>query len=334
MKILIDAMGGDFAPLEQIKGCIDARKEADFTPVLVGHKEQIEACAKEHGLDLSGIEIVHAENVITMEDPPLSVRSKPDTSLKVGFELLAKKEVDAFVSAGSTGAVQVGATLFVKRLKGVKKAAIGTVVALSCPVLILDCGANTSFNEDIFAQYAIMGSLYMKAVCGVEEPRVGLLNIGAEPHKGTEEHVKAYKRLSEMKGIRFVGNVEAGNMPKGVCDVLVTDGFAGNVLLKSKEGMSKFLMLSLKETLNSSLKNKIAGLLCRKDVYKMKKKYDAKEYGGAPLLGISAPVIKAHGNSDAYAMKNAILHAIRLVKGVAVSKISEAIEGFSATNES
>jgi glycerol-3-phosphate acyltransferase PlsX len=325
MKIIIDAMGGDFAPLEQIKGALDAKKEIDFKPILVGHKEKILACAKENGLDLSELEIVHAENVISMSDPPLSVRSVPDTSLRVGFTMLAKGEADAMVSAGSTGAVQVGATLFVKRVPGAKRAAIGTVVALSCPVLILDCGANTTYNEDIFAQYAVMGSLYMKIVCGLENPRVGLLNIGSEEHKGTEEHVKAYQRLKSMKEINFIGNVEAGSVPYGACDVLVTDGFAGNVLLKSMEGMSKFLMLNLKETLTSSPKNKIAGLLCKKDVYAMKKKYDASEYGGAPLLGISAPVIKAHGNSDAHGMKNAILQAAKLVDGKTVEKIKEAL---------
>ena len=325
MRILIDAMGGDFAPLEQIKGAVAARKEIDYQPVLVGHREKIEQCAKEHGIDLAGIEIVHAENVIKMTDPPLSVRSVPDTSLRVGFTMLAKKEADAMVSAGSTGAVQVGATLFVKRLPGAKRAAIGTVIALACPVLILDCGANTTYNEDIFVQYAIMGSLYMKIACGIDQPRVGLLNIGAEEHKGTEEHVKAYKRLQSLEGIRFIGNVEAGDVPKGACDVLVTDGFAGNVLLKSMEGMSKFLFVNLKEALNSSPKNKIAGLLCKKDIYKMKKRYDASEYGGAPLLGISAPVIKAHGNSDEKAMKNAILQACRMVKGDTVARIKEAL---------
>ena len=190
MKILIDAMGGDFAPLEQIKGAVAAQKEIGCQPILVGHKEKIDECARAHGIDLSGIEIVHAENVIAMNDPPLSVRSVPDTSLRVGFTMLAKGEADAMVSAGSTGAVQVGATLFVKRVPGAKRAAIGTVVPLTCPVLILDCGANTTYNEDIFAQYAIMGSLYMKIVCGIENPRVGLLNIGTEEHKGTEEHVR------------------------------------------------------------------------------------------------------------------------------------------------
>lgn len=325
MKILIDAMGGDFAPLEQIKGALAAKKEINYHPVLVGHRTQIENCAKEHGIDLEGMEILHAENVIKMTDPPLSVRSVPDTSLRVGFTALAKGEADAMVSAGSTGAVQVGATLFVKRLPGAKKAAIGTVVALSCPVLILDCGANTTYNEEIFVQYAIMGSLYMRIAFDIQKPRVGLLNIGAEPHKGTEEHVKAYKRLMEMKEINFIGNVEAGDVPGGVCDVLVTDGFAGNVLLKSMEGMSKFLLTNLKETLNASPKNKLAGLLCKKDIYAMKKKYDASEYGGAPLLGISAPVIKAHGNSDEIAMKNAILQAYRLVKGDTVAKIKEAL---------
>ncbi len=330
MRILVDAMGGDFAPLEPIKGCL-AAKAADpqLSLALIGNKDTIEGCAKEHGLSLKELEIIHAENVISMEDPPLSVRSKPNTSLRVGFEMLAKKEADAFVSAGSTGAVQVGATLFVKRLPGVKRAAIGTIVALSCPVLILDCGANTTYNEDIFVQYAMMGSLYMQIVCGIKKPRVGLLNIGTEDHKGTDEHVKSFKALSVLDGIHFVGNVEASAVANGVCDVLVTDGFAGNVLLKSLEGMSKFLLKNVKDTLNSNLKTKIAGLLIKKDLYGMKKKFDASEYGGAPLLGISAPVIKAHGNSNAYALKNAIFQAKQIVQGDTVSKIALAVKEFS-----
>ncbi len=325
MRIMLDAMGGDFAPLEPIKGCLEAIKELSFIPVLVGNREKILHCAKENQIDLTGIEILHAENEITMTDSPLSVRSKPDTSLKVGLQALAQKEADAFVSAGSTGAVQTGATLFVHRISGVSRSAIGAILPMRTPTLLLDSGANTSFTSEMLLEYAIMGSTYMSKIFGIREPRVGLLNIGVEEHKGTAVHAEAYALLSQTPSIHFVGNVEANTVPFGACDVLVADGFSGNVLLKTTEGMGKYIFSCVKEVFGRDLGSKIRGALSMKCLRSVKKQFDATEYGGAPLLGISAPVIKAHGNSDAKAVKNAIFQAYRYAESDVVGVIANEI---------
>ncbi len=325
MKIIIDAMGGDFSPEEQIKGCIEATKELEFSPVLIGNREKILDCARSLRLSLEGIEIVHTENTIEMTDPPLSVRSKPDTSLKVGLQMLAGKEADAFVSAGSTGAVQTGATLFVKRIPGISRSAIGTILPMTNPMLLLDCGANTSFTSEILVEYAVMGTTYMKKVCNIKNPRVGLLNIGAEEHKGTEKHAEAYKLLSEDSGINFIGNAEPNEIPFGICDVLVADGFSGNIFLKSCEGVGKYLLSSLREAYTKNTVSKFSALLSRSTLRAVKKKFDASEYGGAPLLGIAAPVIKAHGNSNAQAIKNAIKQAYHYAAEKTVDTIGEEI---------
>lgn len=326
MKILIDAMGGDFAPLEQIKGCIEAKKEYNFEAILVGNREKIEICAQNNGLDLSGITIVHAENTIEMNDPPLSVRSKPDTSLRVGFEMLANGEADAFVSSGSTGAVQTGATLFVKRIKGVTRSVIASVLPFKNPTLLLDSGANATFTAEMLRQYALMGSIYMKKLYDIPEPRVGLLNIGSEEHKGTEEHAAAYQLLKEDPRICFIGNVEGNTAMNGCCDVIVADGFSGNIFLKTVEGTGKLLLGSLKEMLKDGLTATIGKLLLKERLYQLKKRFDAAEYGGAPLIGISKPVIKAHGNSDSKAIKNAVRQALKYASSNVIETIETEIQ--------
>lgn len=325
MKIMLDAMGGDFAPLEPIKGCLEAMKELDFTPILVGNREKILRCAEENRLNLEEIEILHAENTLEMTDSPLSVRNKPDTSLKIGLQALAQKQADAFVSAGSTGAVQTGATLFVHRISGVSRSAIGAILPMATPTLLLDSGANTSFTPGMLLEYAVMGSAYMSGVFGIQKPRVGLLNIGAEEHKGSTGHAEAYALLSGDGDINFVGNVEANTVPFGVCDVLVSDGFSGNIFLKSVEGMGKYIFTCVKEAFDKDLDSKIRGALSKKCLRAVKKKFDSTEYGGAPLLGIGAPVIKAHGNSDAKAVKNAVKQAYRYAEKNVVGIIGEEI---------
>lgn len=333
MRIIVDAMGGDFAPFEQIKGCIEAKKELDCAVVLAGNREIIEKCAKDNGLSLDGLEILHAENSISMSDPPLTVRSKPDTSLRVGLTALAEKKADAFVSAGSTGAVQTGATLFVRRIPGVFRSAIGTVLPFQRPALLLDSGANATFTPEMLVEYAIMGSAYMAGVCGVKDPAVGLLNIGTEEHKGTKDHAAAYGLLKEAEGINFIGNVEPTSLPFGVCDVLVTDGFTGNILLKSVEGMAKYIFSGIKDAYMKNFKTKVAGAMS-KDVFKdVKKQFDATEYGGAPLLGIAAPVIKAHGNSNAKAICSAVRQAYRYAECGAVGHIEAEIAKRKAAGE-
>lgn len=330
MKIIIDAMGGDKAPLEIIKGAAMAKKEyKDISFCLVGNSEKIYKISKENDIDISNMEIVHASDEIKMCDPPLSVRSRPDSSLRVALDLLQKGEGDALVSAGSTGAVHTGASLYVKRPDGISRASIGALFPFVNPVLLMDSGANIQVTPDHLVQFAIMGSIYMKEMYGIDSPRVGLLNNGAEEIKGTKLQVEAYKKLSETQGINFVGNVEGNEVPMGKCDVLVTDGFTGNVFLKLSEGMGKLVFAKLKGIFKSSLKTKFAYLLIKKDLKGFKKDFDVSEHGGAPILGLKKTVIKAHGSSDAKAIKSAVRQAIMFADCNIGGKIEEECKKYS-----
>ncbi len=311
MRIIVDMMGGDNAPEETVKGVMMAAEELNATFILVGNKPEIERVAAEIGFDLRRMDIVHTDSVITMEDDPISVvRGKTDSSMSVGLKLLAEGAGDAFVSTGNTGALFTGATLIVRKLKGVLRAGIATILPLSNPVLLFDSGANVTVTEENLEQFGVMGSAYMKKMFDLEAPRVGLLNNGAEACKGTALQQGAYARLSASEGINFVGNIESSIVPFDTCDVLVTDGFTGNIFLKSVEGLGKLLFGRLKEMFYSTPATKLAALSMKKQLGKLKKDFDASEYGGAPILGISKPVIKAHGSSDAKAFKNAIRQAI------------------------
>ena len=332
MKILIDAMGGDKAPLEILKGTAMAKKEyRDASLCLVGKSDLIQKISNENNIDLSGIEIVNANDEILMTDPPLSVRNKPESSLRIGLDILAKGEADALVSAGSTGAIHTGATLFIKRTAGIRRAAIGTILPFANPMLLLDSGANTQVTPDHLVQFAIMGSIYMKEIYGLDNPRVGLLNNGSEEIKGTKLQIEAYRKLceiSEGKGISFVGNIEGNDAPAGKCDVLITDGFTGNVFLKLTEGTGKLIMKKLKGIFGKNLKTKLAYLAVKKEMAGFKKEFDAGEQGGAPILGIRKTVIKAHGSSDCRAIKNAIGQAIKFSQNAINSKIEEQCKKF------
>lgn len=308
MKIIIDVMSGDNAPLELIKGAVMAHEQLNVDVIAVGDREVIEQIASEQSLDLSDIEIVNADVVINMEDSALSVvREKNNSSMAIGLQMLSRGEGDAFVSAGNTGALLAGSTLIVRRIKGIHRAAIGTVLPFPTPVLLLDSGANIEVDEKTLEQFAVMGSVYMEKIYGLDAARVGLLNNGTEPTKGTTLYKSAYQLLFESELIHFAGNIEAKELPFDVCDVLVCDGFTGNVLLKSIEGMGKFFMRTLKNVFYENMLTKATALLLKNKVSGLKKQFDASEHGGAPLLGISKPVIKAHGSSDA----NAILNAVR-----------------------
>lgn len=315
MKILIDAMSGDNAPLEILKGASLAAKEfTDHTIMLVGDENTISDIAVKYEIDLEGISIVHSDSVISMEDNPLSVvREKRDSSMSVGFKTLSKGEVDAFVSAGNTGALITGATIIVRRIYGINRAAIASILPLTNPVLLMDSGANLTVSSDNICQFAFMGSKYMEKIYGIDRPRVGQLNNGAEYNKGNALQTESYQILSES-GLNFVGNIEAKEVPFDVCDVLVTDGFTGNVFLKSVEGMGKFLMGTLKDVMTTNLVTKLSTLTMQEKIKDMKLRFDSSEHGGAPLLGISKPVIKAHGSSDAKAIKNAVRQAIFFVE--------------------
>ncbi len=307
MKIIIDAMGGDNAPGEIVKGAADASCRTDSKLVLVGDKEKIEPLLKEYRH--RAIEIVHTPETISMEDDPLSIlRAKKNSSMGVGLKLL-KEDGDAFISAGNTGALHAGSSLMIRPVKGLQRSAIATVLPFSRPCLLLDCGANVTVTADYLEQWATLGSLYMEYVMKVKRPEVGLLNNGAEECKGTPIQVDAYQKLKASEDVRFYGNIEGKEVPAGLCDVLVTDGFTGNITLKMLEGMAKFMFGQLKTMYMKNTATKLS-FLCMKDSLKgLKKSFDASEYGGAPLLGLQKPVIKAHGSSDARAITNAVRQA-------------------------
>lgn len=315
MKIIIDVMSGDNAPGELVRGAVLSRDALGVSVVMVGHRETIEQLAAADGLDLNGMEIVDTDVVIDMEDPALSVvRDKNRSSMAIGLHMLANGEGDAFVSAGNTGALLAGATLIVRRIKGIHRAAIGTVLPFPVPVLLLDSGANTEVDEKTLLQFAVMGSAYMEKLYALPRARVGLLNNGTEPTKGTPLYKSANAVLAASDLIDFVGNVEAKTIPFDTCDVLVCDGFTGNILLKTVEGMGKFMLQTLKGVLTENAVTKLGALTMRRQLKNMKSQFDTSEHGGAPLLGISKPVIKAHGSSDALAIRNAIRQAIGAVE--------------------
>ncbi len=312
MRIVVDAHGGDNAPLEIIKGCCLAVEEIeDISILLVGRKNELQEVMETNGLPQNCFEIIDAPDVITMEDEPTSVlKEKQYSSMAVAFRLLKEDKADAFVSAGNSGALLVGATLLLKRIRGIKRAALAAVMpSTEGPYMMLDCGANVECKPEYLDQFATMGSLYMKSCLNIENPRVALLNNGTEECKGPELQQKAHKLLTQNKSINFIGNIEGRDVPLGGCDVLVADGFSGNITLKVSEGWGKLISKTLKSMLTKNLRSKLAALLIMSQVNEFRKKMDYKEYGGAPLLGVIKPVIKAHGSSDAKAFKNAIRQA-------------------------
>ena len=330
MKIIVDIMGGDRAPEETLKGVCQAVQELNASYILVGDQREMERVAAENRLDIRRFDIVHTDSVITMGDDPLCVvRSKTDSSMAVGLKLLSQGQGDAFVSTGNTGALFTGATLIVRKIKGILRAGIGTVIPFQNPVLLLDTGANVTVTEECLEQFAVMGASYMRRMYGIDRPRIGLLNNGAESCKGTSLQQAAYLRLSENKELNFVGNIEASAAPFGTCDVLVADGFTGNIFLKSVEGVGKLMLGKLKRVLYSTPAAKLAALTLKKPLTAMKKELDPDEHGGAPILGISKPVVKAHGSSDARAFKNAIRQAVSYADSDAIYDLAICAKQFA-----
>lgn len=328
MRVILDAMGGDNAPAEILKGAVQAVQELGVEIVAVGDEEKILASAKSQQLDLAGIEIVPASETIEMcDDPTKAIRHKKDSSMVVGLRLLAEGKGDAFVSAGSTGALLTGATLIAKRLRGVKRAALATIIpGKNGAYLLLDSGANTECPPEMLDCFATMGSVYAEKVLGRTAPKVALVNNGAEESKGTPTYVAAHQLLRQNQAIRFVGNVEPRDIPNGDVDVVVCDGFTGNVILKLTEGLAKFFTGELKQMFYKSTATKLAALTLKGGVAEFKKKLDADEHGGAPLLGISRVVIKAHGSSNAKAIKNAVRQAKLCVENDMIGTIAAHME--------
>ena len=319
MKIILDAMGGDNAPQATVLGAVAAAKDFGADITLVGRENEILQVLKDNGMTElpKGISIFHAEDVVDMHDDPAAViRKRKDSSMVVGLKQLSEGEGEAFVSAGSTGALLTGATLVVKRVKGIRRAAMGPCMPNKAggKTVLLDCGANAECTPEFLLQFGMVGSLYAKKTLGIENPRIGLLNIGTEDSKGTPLQKEAYALLTDAhnKGLlNFIGNIEARDALLGEVDVVVCDGFSGNVLLKSIEGTAYFMGSLMKHKIfKRNILSMIGYLFCKKGVDEVMKMMDYREIGGTEFLGIQKPVIKAHGSSDALAFRNAVRQAM------------------------
>lgn len=326
MRIIVDAFGGDNAPLEIIKGCVLAVKDYDVHITLTGDENIIKEVFLENSLSMNNIDIYNCSQVITMDDSADSVlKEKKDSSMAAGLRLLNEGKGDAFVSAGNSGALCMGATLGIKRIKGIKRPAFAPVMPSENGFfMLMDGGANIECRPEMLYQFALMGSVYMQRVMGVQNPRVGLANVGVEDHKGNELYRNTYEILKNSK-LNFIGNVEGRDIPNGVCDVVICDGFTGNLILKTYEGVALVLMKQIKNMFAGSIKGKLAAGLVMKDLKTMKTHFDYNRYGGAPILGASKPVFKAHGSAKAVTIKNAIRLSKEYVSANAIAEISSAL---------
>ena len=338
MKIILDAMGGDNAPEAPVLGAIEAAKTWGTQITLVGRGEAILEVMKKHGIDNlpEGMEIANADDVVDMHDDPANVvRKRKNSSMIVGLRMLSEGLGDAFISAGSTGALLSGATLVVKRVRGIRRAAMSPAVPNKTGgrTVIVDCGANAECTPEFLLQFGMVGSIYAKKVLGIENPKVGLLNIGTEDTKGTQLQKDAYALLTgahEQGILNFVGNVEGRDVPLGTVDVVVCDGFSGNVLLKSIEGTAMFMGSLMKKMFKKNLLSYLAAALVKKDIDALKKLMDYREIGGTQFLGIKKPVIKAHGSSDALAFRNAVRQAVTAAENDINIELEQALAAMKA----
>ncbi len=326
MKIIIDIYGGDNAPLAPLKGAEMAVKELGVEIIAVGNEAEMKEICEKENISTEGFTFVDAPLVMPVcAEPTSALKEYKESSLVKGLELLSKGEGDAYVGAGSTGAIVVAATLIVKRIKGIKRAALASVVpGLEKDYMLLDLGANVECRPEMLNQFGMMGSVYMKSVQGIENPTVGLINIGVEESKGTELQKSAFE-LMKKADYNFIGNVEVRDVPAGCCDVAVADGWTGNIVLKTIEGLGKSFGKMLKAMLMKNLFTKVSALFLKDGIRSFKSKVDSSARGGAPLLGIAKPVIKAHGNSNPVAFKNAILQAKIFVETDVNGTISAAL---------
>ena len=336
MRIIIDAMGGDNAPAEIVKGAVRAKRELGVDIVLTGIEEQVKECLANEGC--TDIPVVNTTEVITMDDDPsTAIRRKKNSSMAVALNMLRDGEADAMVSAGSTGALLTGATLTVKRIHGIRRAALAPVLpAGEHGVMLIDCGANVECTAEYLLQFAYMGSFYAKKLMGCDDPRIGLLNVGTEDSKGGVLQHQAFellKKAHEEGRINFIGNIEGTDVFAGRADVVVTDGFTGNVLLKTTEGAIKYIMKSLKGVFYKNTVNKLAAAVLKSDLAAMKKSMDVNEVGGTAMVGISKPVIKAHGSSNADSIFAAVRQTIAFVESGIIADIKENIEYMKLKSE-
>jgi len=337
MRLIVDAMGGDYAPDEIVLGALDGMKENPSVELIfTGDEDAIRRVLEKASVPEGRVRIVHAPVNIEMNEDPLCIlKSKRESSMAKGLFLLRDGEGDAFLSAGSTGALLVGASsrIFKLKIPGVRRCAIGTVLPFRNPTLLLDSGANIEVSPEELVQFAQMGKAYMAGVFGVSRPRVGLVNNGAEETKGTELYVNTHRLLKEEKSLNFVGNVEGRDIPLGGADVLVCDGFVGNVVLKLSEGFGKFISAELKGMLKKGILGPLAALMISGRLKKFKKRLSYEQYGGAPLLGTERPVIKAHGSSKRKAIKSAVSQAVRFSSAGISDLIRDAVSIQKEVNE-
>ena len=325
IKIVLDAMGGDNAPEAPIHGAVNALQASDkIELILVGRTEAIQSELAKYTYDESRIQIVHAEDVIGFDEPPvMAIRKKKDSSIVVGMNLVKKGEADAFVSAGSTGAILVGGQMVVGRIKGIERAPLAPLIPTAKgPSLLIDCGANVDARASHLVQFAQIGSIYMENIVGVKNPRVAIVNIGAEEEKGNALVKETFPLLKECKNINFIGSIEARDIPKGDADVIVCEAFVGNVILKLYEGLGSTLLHKVKDGLMTSLRSKIGALLIKPALKATLKDFDASEHGGAPMLGLKGLVVKTHGSSTEGDIKTAILQCI----GFSEKKVNDQIK--------
>lgn len=326
IRIAMDAFGGDNAPDEVIKGAEQAVKAYGVEIILCGDEKKVRERMKALGVSENGISVKNADGVIRIEDNPTDIRkAKLNSSMGTAFQLVKNGEADAFISAGSTAALVVGGTTIIGRVKGVKRPTLAPIIpSMNQSYILLDGGANVECRPEMLRQFAVMGSVYMDKIMNVQSPRVGLLNVGAEEEKGRELEMETHKLLKETK-LNFIGNIEGREAALGGCDVLVTDGFTGNIYLKTVEGMGRFMKLSLKQLFFKNIGTKIAAAFTMKGIKELSSKMDYRETGGSPLLGTSKPVIKAHGSSDAKAFKNAARQAKEFIENNVIEEITSAL---------
>ena len=331
MRIILDGMGGDNAPLEIVKGAVEASSKIDHQIVIVGREDEINAELAKYNYDESKIQVVHASEVIENEDSPVkAIRRKTDSSMVKGLTMLKDGEGDLFISAGNTGAYMAGSLFILGRIPGIDRPAISSIYPIAggaLPSIIVDAGANSECRPSNLLEFAIMGSLYMEKVMDRKNARVGLVNLGVEENKGTTVTKAAHKLLKEAD-LNFIGNVEARDVPKGACDVIVCDGFTGNIILKLTEGFAWNLLKTMKKKFTDGLSAKMGAVLLAGKVKEIKgSEFDYSEYGGAPILGVNGHVIKIHGSSGATAVKNAIIKGIPYAQENVVGRITSAMEG-------
>ena len=327
MNILLDGMGGDNAPDAIVQGAIDSLPEMNEHITIIGQEDVINECLEKHGYTGDRISVVHASEVIRNEEAPVkAVRTKKDSSVVKGIGMVKKGEADVFISAGSTGALLAGGLFTLGRIQGIDRPTLATVYPVigRKPSLLVDTGANAECKANNLLEFAIMGSIYMEKVMGREHPSVGLVNNGTEEGKGTSLTKAAYEFL-EKSNLNFIGSVETRELPNGICDVIVTDGFTGNAILKLTEGMGLMVLREMKKRFLSSTKSKMGALLLKDQLAGIKKEFNYAEYGGAPLLGVRGALLKTHGSSDALAVKQTILKSIPYVEERVVETIQNSV---------